>query len=84
MSERLGVNFHNVLAPARIEQLDGSSCIVGHCENLIEVDLQLHPIALDNFVEPRARIKGLRILKPLPLVDPTGPAALAPDEVLAN
>jgi len=51
-------------------------------EDLVELDLRAHAIALDDSVEPRPAVEDLGILASLPLIDASRAAALAPDEVL--
>src|SRR6266446_1872858 len=67
-----------------LEELDGAPGVVGEGEHLVELDARTHPVALDDAVEPRSAVERLRVLERLPLVDTAGPAALAPDEVLAE
>src|SRR4029453_10811426 len=67
-----------------LEQLDRAPRVVGEREHLVELDLGAHAIPLDDAVETGAAVEALRVLQRLPLVDATGPAALAPDEVLAD
>src|SRR6266849_11129964 len=67
-----------------LEELDAPARVVGQREDLIELDLRAHAIALDDAVEPRAAVEDLGVLASLPLIDTSRPAALAPDEGLAE
>src|SRR5580704_7328180 len=67
-----------------LEELDLSARVVGQREDLVELDLRVHAVALDDAVEPRPAVEDLGVLAGLPLVDASGPAPLAPDEVLAD
>src|SRR5512147_1499122 len=67
-----------------LEELDAAAYVVGQREDLVELDLRTHTIALDDAVEPRSTVEDLGILAGLPLIDAARPAALAPDEVLAD
>src|SRR3989441_2216621 len=70
--------------PRLLEQLDGATRVVGQCEHLVELDLRLNAVALDDRVAPGSAVEGPRVVERLPLVDAAGPAAVAPDEVLAD
>src|SRR5207247_8384678 len=67
-----------------LEQLDGAPGVVRQREHFVELDARRHAVALDDPGEPGAAVERLRVLGGLPLVDAAGPAALAPDEVLAD
>src|SRR5262245_5369276 len=67
-----------------LEPFDSAPGIVRQREDLVELDLRPHAVALDDAVEPRSAVKALGILERLPLIDASRPAALAPDEVLAD
>src|SRR5713226_7497871 len=67
-----------------LEPFDRAPCVVREREDLVELDLRRHAVALDDAVEPCPAVKGLGILERLPLIDAPCPAALAPDEVLAD
>src|SRR4029077_13150935 len=51
---------------------------------LVEFDLRAHAVALDDAVEPRPAVEDVGVRAGLPLIDASRPAALAPDEVLAD
>src|SRR6267143_2079673 len=74
-----GLSQHRLL-----EQLDGATRVVGQREHLVELDLRRHAIALDDPVAPGSAVEGPGVVERLPLVDAAGPAAFAPDEVLAE
>src|ERR1700730_15215649 len=65
-------------------ELDAAACVVGQREDLVELDLRVRAVALDDAVESRPAADRLGLLAGLPLIDATRPAALAPDEVLAD
>src|SRR5262252_6788006 len=67
-----------------LEQLDRAMRVVSQREHLVELDLRMHAVPLDDPIEPRSGIEGLRGLKRFPLIDATRPAAVAPDEMLAD
>src|SRR5438445_3331704 len=67
-----------------LDQLDGAPGVVRQREHFVELDARRHAVALDDPGEPGAAVERLRVLAGLPLVDAAGPAALAPDEVLAD
>src|SRR5712691_6165176 len=72
-------SLHGVLEP-----FDRAPCVVREREDLVELDLRPHAVALDDAVEPCPAVEALGILARLPLIDASRPAALAPDEVLAD
>src|ERR1700750_3144355 len=66
------------------EQLNLSARVVGHRENLVEIDLWLHAVALDDALEPRPGVERLGVFDTIPLVHAACPAAFGPNEVLAD
>jgi hypothetical protein len=65
------------------EEFHLATRVVGDREDLVELDLRLHAVALYNAVEPRSAVERLGVLDALPLIHASRPAAFAPDEVLA-
>src|SRR6185295_3787496 len=67
----------------RSDDLDRPCRVIGDREDVEELDLGLHAVALDDALAPRPRVKRVGVSARAPLVDAAGNAALAPDEMLA-